>query len=46
MHEVLSYAAWSIAGVVIGYVTLLLFWRAKGTYKVWNTAIYVTRVWR
>ena len=36
MPEVLSYAAWGIAGLAVAYVALLFFWRAKGTYKVWK----------
>jgi hypothetical protein len=36
MDEVLVYAAWIVAGTVIAYVSLRLFWRAKGTYKVWR----------
>ena len=34
--EILSYAAWTavvIAGIVVG---LRLFWRAKGSYKLWK----------
>lgn len=36
MSEVLSYTAWTVAGVVVVYVALLFFWRAKGSYRVWR----------
>ena len=36
MHEVLSYTAWSLAGVVVAYFALQFFWRARGSYKVWR----------
>src|SRR4051812_6417039 len=34
MHEVLSYTAWVIGGILVAYVALRLFWRAVGYYKV------------
>lgn len=34
--EVLSYAAWTVAVIVGIVVGLRLFWRAKGSYKVWK----------
>lgn len=36
MSDVLSYTAWTIGGVVVVYFTLLIYWRAKGSYKVWR----------
>jgi hypothetical protein len=36
MHEVLSYIAWIVGGVIVAYVSLQFFWRAKGSYKVWR----------
>jgi hypothetical protein len=36
MNEVVSYIGWVVAGVIIAYVSLQCFWRAKGSYKVWR----------
>jgi hypothetical protein len=36
MDEILSYAAWGVAGIAIAYVALRFFWHAKGSYKVWR----------
>jgi hypothetical protein len=36
VRDVLFYTAWSIAGVLLAYAALQLFWRAKGTYRVWK----------
>lgn len=36
MHDVLTYTAWSLAGIVVAYFALQFFWRAKGSYKVWR----------
>ena len=34
--EVLSYIAWSIAGVAVVFFGLRVFWRTLGSYKVWK----------
>lgn len=34
--EILSYTAWTAAVILIIFVGLRLFWRAKGSYKVWK----------
>jgi hypothetical protein len=36
MPELLFYATWGLAGVVMAYFALQFFWRAKGSYKVWK----------
>jgi hypothetical protein len=36
MTEVFSYVAWVVAGIVVAYLSLQFFWRAKGSYKVWR----------
>jgi hypothetical protein len=36
MREVLSYIAWIAGGVIVAYVSLQFFWRAKGSYTVWR----------
>src|SRR5215212_10130746 len=36
MRDVLIYAAWSLGGIVVAYVALRFFWRAKGSYRVWR----------
>jgi hypothetical protein len=36
MPDALSYIAWGLAGVVVAYFALLFFWRAKGSYQVWQ----------
>jgi hypothetical protein len=36
MREVLSYIAWTAAGIVVAYFALHFFWRAKSSYKLWR----------
>ena len=36
MPDLLVYTAWSLAATFVAYFTLQLFWRAKGSYKVWR----------
>jgi hypothetical protein len=36
MREDLSYIAWIVGGVIVAYVSLQFFWRAKGSYTVWR----------
>ena len=36
MGEVFSYTLWIAGGIVVAYIALLSFWRAKGSYRVWK----------